>query len=73
MDELDQRVVEKMFDSHPRFRMLYEEHLLFEKEIQNLDTKKFLNPEEELERRKIQKFKLAGKDEMMWILKQHFR
>jgi uncharacterized protein YdcH (DUF465 family) len=71
MDDVDQTLVQQMFDSNPRFRLLYEEHLLLEKELQNLDSRFFLTPEEELERKKVQKLKLAGKDEMVRMLRSH--
>lgn len=71
MDDLDQTLVQQMFDSNPRFRLLYEEHLLLEKELQNLDSRPYLTPEEEVERKKVQKLKLAGKDEMVRILRAH--
>jgi hypothetical protein len=51
--------------------MLYEEHLFLEKELQKLDQKVFLTPEEEVERKKVKKLKLAGKDEMESILRSY--
>jgi uncharacterized protein YdcH (DUF465 family) len=51
--------------------MLYEEHLLLEKELRKFEQKTFLTPEEEVEKKKIQKLKLAGKDEMEIILLRH--
>ncbi len=71
MEELDQVKVQQLADKNPRFRMLYEEHLLLEKELQNLDSRPFLTAEEEVERKKVQKLKLAGKDEMVRILKTY--
>jgi hypothetical protein len=49
--------------------MLFEEHVLLEKDLRNLDQKSFLTVDEELERKKVQKLKLAGKDEMDRILR----
>lgn len=69
MDEMDPTLVQQMVDNNPRFRMLYEEHLLLEKELQNLDSRPFLTPDEEVERKKVQKLKLAGKDEMVRMLR----
>ncbi len=71
MEEQNQSLVEKLVDGNPRFRMLYEEHILFEKELQKLNQKSFLSPEEELTRKKVQKLKLAGKDEMIRMLSQY--
>lgn len=69
MEAKDQSLVEELCDSNPRFRMLYEEHLLLERELRDLDEKDFLTPEEEVARKKVQKMKLAGKDEMERILR----
>jgi uncharacterized protein YdcH (DUF465 family) len=70
MEESDQDLVEHLCDRNPRFRMLYEEHFILEKELQMLNQKPFLSLEEEVEKKKVQKLKLAGKDEMELILKQ---
>ncbi|OHB32809.1 MAG: DUF465 domain-containing protein [Desulfuromonadaceae bacterium GWC2_58_13] len=71
MDLTNQQLVQQLFDASPRFRLLYEEHNLLEKELQKLDQKTYLSPDEELERKKVQKLKLAGKDEMERILIQY--
>jgi uncharacterized protein YdcH (DUF465 family) len=69
MEAKEQSLVEQLCNSNPRFRMLYEEHALLEKELRELDEKGFLTQEEEVERKKVQKLKLAGKDEMERILR----
>ncbi|AMV72539.1 DUF465 domain-containing protein [Desulfuromonas carbonis] len=71
MEEKDQTVVQTLFDSNPRFRLLYEEHRLLEKELNQLEDRPFLTPEDEIEKKKIQKLKLAGKDEMERIIAGH--
>jgi uncharacterized protein YdcH (DUF465 family) len=68
MEEKDQTLVHELFDSNPRFRMLFEEHRLLEKELRQFEDRPFLSPEEEFEKKKLQKLKLAGKDEMERIL-----
>jgi len=72
MTEDDLGLVEKLCDENPRFRKLYEEHVIFEKQLVELDDKPFLTPDQEFERKKVQKLKLAGKDEMESILR-HYR
>ena len=71
MEEADQTLVQQLCEENSHFRMLYEEHVLFEKQLQGFDQRTFLTPEEELERKKVQKLKLAGRDEMARILTQH--
>lgn len=68
MEEKDQALVQELFDSNPRFRLLYEEHRLLEKELASFDDRPFLTPEEEREKKNMQKLKLAGKDEMEQII-----
>ncbi len=71
MEENDQTLMQQLFDQNPRFRLLYEEHNLLERELQDLDQKAYLTTNEETERKKIQKLKLAGKDEMEEILNKY--
>lgn len=66
--EIDQNVLKTLLDSNSRFRMLYEEHVLFEKKLNEYEKKPFLSPQEEQEKNKVKKMKLAGKDEMETIL-----
>jgi uncharacterized protein YdcH (DUF465 family) len=62
-------LVETLCNENPRFRKLYEEHQLLEKQLNEMDQKPFLTADEELERKKVQKLKLSGKDEMEDILR----
>lgn len=70
MEEMDMELVERLVGENPKFRLLFEEHQLLEKELDEYDKKRYLTPEEEFERKKIQKIKLAGKDEMARILRE---
>jgi uncharacterized protein len=71
MAETDLALVEKLCDENPRFRKLYEEHTIFERQLDDLDQQAFLTPDQEVERKKVQKLKLAGKDEMESILRSY--
>lgn len=68
--DASQDVVCELCENVPRFRKLYEEHLLFEKQLQRLDDLSFLTAEQEIERKKIQKMKLSGKDEMKQLINE---
>jgi uncharacterized protein YdcH (DUF465 family) len=69
MAEKDQDLIQRLSEENPRFRKLHEEHVLFEKKLQEYEDMSYLSDDEDLERKKIQKLKLAGKDEMESILK----
>jgi len=62
--DIDQNVLQGLLDNNPRFRMLYEEHMIFEKQLAEYEKRSFLSPQEELEKSKVKKMKLVGKDEM---------
>ena len=62
--DMDQNVLQNLLDSDSRFRMLYDEHSLFEKRLAEFQKKGFLSPKEEVEILNVKKMKLAGKDEM---------
>jgi uncharacterized protein YdcH (DUF465 family) len=71
MEELDQQTISSLLYNNPRFRLLYEEHQFFERQLGDYDSRTFLTADEDLERKKLQKMKLAGKDEMHRIV-SHF-
>jgi uncharacterized protein YdcH (DUF465 family) len=70
MVETDQDLFQRLSEESPRFRKLYEEHLLFEKKLQEYEDMTYLSEETDIERKKIQKLKLAGKDEMEAMLRE---
>ena len=69
MVEKNENLIQRLSEENPRFRKLHEEHILFEKKLQEYEEKTYLSDDEDLERKKIQKLKLAGKDEMESLLK----
>jgi hypothetical protein len=66
--DLSQDAVGELCEKDARFRKLYEEHRLLDKQLQHLDQATYLNAEQELERKTIQKMKLSAKDEMRLLL-----
>ena len=69
MVETDQNLIQRLSEESPRFRKLHEEHMLFEKKLQEYEEMAYLSEEVDLERKKVQKLKLAGKDEMEGMLR----
>jgi uncharacterized protein len=68
MEKQDEELIRTLLDRDQELRQFYEEHLELEKQLASLDHKHYLTPEEEVERKRIQKIKLAGKDRIMEIL-----
>ncbi len=66
--DIDQTLLQNLTETNPRFRMLYEEHCLFEKQLSEYEKKGLLSSQEEVDLNKVKKMKLAGRDEMERIL-----
>jgi len=68
MERQDEELIRSLLDRDQELRQFYLEHLELEKQLASLQHKHYLTPEEELECKRIQKIKLAGKDRIMEIL-----
>jgi uncharacterized protein YdcH (DUF465 family) len=53
---------------NPEVRELVEEHRVLDETLKELDKKVYLLPDEEIERKRLQKLKLAKKDKIAEIL-----
>jgi uncharacterized protein YdcH (DUF465 family) len=71
MDLKDEQTIVSLLDKDPELKKFYEEHRELEKQLAEFQHKHHLSPEEEVEMKKIQKLKLAGKDHMMEILEKY--
>jgi uncharacterized protein YdcH (DUF465 family) len=52
-------------------RQYYEEHQELDKKLHQFQHKLHLSADEEIEKKRLQKMKLAGKDKIMEILGRH--
>lgn len=68
MEKREEEEILSLVDQLPELRSLYAEHQDLKKKLDKLNHKHHLTPEEELEKKRIQKVKLVGKDRMMAIL-----
>ena len=71
MEAKEEALIQSLIGTDPELRRHYEEHVDFKRQLENLRQKSFLTEEEELEQKRIQKQKLAGKDRIMEILARH--
>ena len=71
LDGIDAVVIERMKDDNEEFRHLLEEHEQYELELAAYNNIRFLSSEQEMERKRLQKLKLQGKDRMLAILQQY--
>ncbi len=67
----EQEIVETLKKESEEFRRLVDEHHSLEGILADIDRKVYLTAEEEMERKKVQKQKLAKKDKMAEIIREY--
>jgi len=68
---IEENVIEKVKKENEEFRKLFKEHQDLEKRLEEFNRKRFLDSDEEIEKKRIQKVKLYGKDRMAAILRNY--
>jgi uncharacterized protein YdcH (DUF465 family) len=71
MEQREEELIRQHLDHDQELRTLYEEHLQFKRRLETFREKPYLTAEEEMEKKRIQKIKLAQKDRMMEILARY--
>ncbi|MDA8098756.1 MAG: YdcH family protein [Nitrospiraceae bacterium] len=56
---------------NPEFEKLEQEHRRLDRQLLDFETHVYLSPEEEIERRRLQKLKLAAKDKMTEMMRRY--
>ncbi len=64
MEKRDEPIIKALMRESEEFRREMEAHERYERILQEFNRRPHLTPDEEMERKKIQKLKLAGKDRM---------
>jgi uncharacterized protein len=71
MEAKEEAQIRSLIHADPELRRYYEEHVELKQQLEGLRQKSHLTEEEELEQKRIQKQKLAGRDRMMEILARY--
>ncbi len=71
MESYERVRIAELVEQDEELRRLWSEHQSLERRLGELDGRPHLTPEEELERKQVQKLKLAGKDRIAGILAKH--
>ncbi len=66
----DESLVSKLRVESQEFQKWEQEHSRLENSLATFETHRDLTPEEDMERKRIQKLKLAAKDRMMEIIRR---
>jgi uncharacterized protein YdcH (DUF465 family) len=71
LDGIDTAVIEQVQRDNAEFRGLLEAHQHYEVQLATYNDLRFMTSEQEIERKRLQKLKLQGKDRMLTILRQY--
>jgi uncharacterized protein len=71
MERSDQELIEHLMDRDPELKKYVEEHRDYEKLLEEFNRRPYLTAAETIERKRLQKLKLAGRDRIEQILAQH--
>jgi hypothetical protein len=69
--EVNEEVVkERLRTENPEYQKWEQEHSKLEHTLSSFESHRYLTPEQEVERKRIQKLKLAAKDRMMDMVRR---
>jgi uncharacterized protein len=71
MEKRDEELIEKLIPENQELGRLVAEHQAFESQLEEFKKRLYLSDEETLEKKRLQKLKLAGRDRIEQILKDH--
>ncbi len=71
MEKHEIEMLEKLSLNDPELKDLWDEHLLYSKQVSKLEGKNFRTPTEEQTLKQLKKQKLEGKTRLMALLEQH--
>jgi len=71
MEKRDLELIQKYISSDPELKGYMEEHEGFERKLEEFNRQSRLTADEEMERKRIQKLKLAGRDRIEAILAKY--
>jgi len=68
MEKQDLQLIEELVDQDPELKRHVEEHREFERVLEEFNRRPYLTAAETMERKRLQKLKLAGRDKIEQIL-----
>ena len=71
MERREEELIQRHAVHDEQLKALYTEHQELKHRLEAFRNKLYLTPEEEVEKKRIQKLKLASKDRIMELLSRH--
>jgi len=73
MEAHDEELVKSLAATHPELKAAYDSHARLAAQVEQLTSKSHLSPSEEVEKKNLQKMKLAEKTKIMKFLEEYRR
>ena len=70
MEQQELQQLERLAPNNPELKALWDEHILFKKQLETFESKSYLTPTEEQEVRRLKKQKLDCKTKLVTALAQ---
>jgi uncharacterized protein YdcH (DUF465 family) len=71
MEKWDEELIARLLPHNEELRRYIEDHRRYEEQLEKFNQRPYLTNEEEVEKKSIQKLKLAGRDKIEAILAKH--
>ncbi|MEW6261694.1 MAG: DUF465 domain-containing protein [Thermodesulfobacteriota bacterium] len=71
MEKRDEELISRLINQDEELRALVEAHQVYERRLEEFQKRPYLTTEEAIEKKRLQKEKLAGKDRIEAILARH--
>jgi uncharacterized protein YdcH (DUF465 family) len=71
MEKWDEELIARLLPRDQELRQYIEAHRQYEQRLEEFSQRPYLTTEEEMEKKRIQKLKLAGRDRIEAILAKH--
>ncbi len=71
MEDKDVALIRELAESDQDLAVLWRDHLTLEAQLESMNQRLYLTAEEQVERKRLQKVKLAGRDRMEAILARY--
>jgi uncharacterized protein YdcH (DUF465 family) len=71
MEKSDQELIDQLLERDPELKKYVDEHRDYEKLLEEFNRRPYLTAAETMERKRLQKLKLAGRDRIEQILAQY--
>jgi uncharacterized protein YdcH (DUF465 family) len=71
MEHEDLELIQTLMPQNEELKRLMTEHDEFEQKIEDLNSRAYLSPEDAIERKRLQKLKLSGRDRIEQIIAEY--